>query len=67
MTTALSATAASSPTTASTRDGDRSSSLRRLVRIDMLVALAAFAVIVAVTAIDHASRSPLWSVALLAS
>lgn len=61
MTTAL------SPTATATDHGGRRSSSQRLVRVDVLVALAALAVIVVVTAIDHASRSPLWNLALLAS
>ncbi len=65
MTTALSPTATA--TAPATDDGGRRSSSQRLVRVDVLVALAALAVIVVVTAIDHASRSPLWNLALLAS
>jgi hypothetical protein len=48
-----------------TDDHDRRASLQRLVRVDVMVALAALAVIVIVTALDHASRSQLWNLALL--
>lgn len=53
--------------TTATDDRDRRASLPRLVRVDVMVALAALAVIVIVTALDHASRSELWNLALLGS
>lgn len=55
------------PMTTATDDHDRRASLQRLVRVDVMVALAALAVIVIVTALDHASRSELWNLALLGS
>lgn len=53
--------------TTSTDDHGRRASLPRLVRVDVMVALAALAVIVIVTALDHASRTELWNLALLGS